>query len=764
MVPAVNLNRGHLRRKTLLLSIVLLLSLGLMVGSASRSAAAANPIVLENQQPGTDQWQLSRSGYQTANDASKQIKGYASATSVNKGEAITFYVSVNPAQSYTMDIYRIGWYQGLGGRFMQRIGPIGGSQQSACPINASTGLIECAWVPSYTFTVPTTWTSGIYFVLLTNSQNYQNYINFVIRDDSRVSDLLYQESVATFQAYNNYPNDGSGKSLYEYNSYGANTIAGTTRAVKVSFDRPYLKSGDGGLLTWEIYFVRWLERSGYDATYSTDIDTHANGERLLNHKAFLSVGHDEYWSKAMVDSAERARDLGVNLGFFGANGVSWQVRFEPATAAPNRVLVFYKEALDPVQGPTTTVRWRNPYLNRPEQRLIGIQSTAWLSPDIDQTVPYVVTNSSHWAYSGTGFRDGDSVPRVVGYETDRYMSEYPQPAYINSSYTLLSRSPVTNYSNNGAPDYSNSSIYQAPSGAWVFGAGTISWAWALDRAGMVDTRMQQTTANILNKFIVVSGTVPYAPSGFGATAVSASQINLTWTDNSTDETNFIVERALTSAFSSITSFTLPAGTTSSSDTGLAAGTTYYYRVKANNGAGSSPYSNVASATTQVASPPPASPPPASPPAVSWYLYDDQLRNNWANWSYSGTADFNSTSTPAFSGTKCISFQPTGSWAALQFGYSNGTFATTGYSSITFALKATQPNQKFGIFFNGGSSPFKKVSLDTYGSPPQGAWKVYTIPLSDLAASNTSVSDLEIQDWSGSTGPQFYVDQVSFSGN
>ena len=138
MAPATNLHGGHLRRKTLLLSIVLLLSLGLMVGSASRSTAAANPIVLENQQPGTDQWQLSRSGYQTGNDVSKQIKGYASATSVNKGEAITLYVSVNPAQSYTMDIYRIGWYQGLGGRFMQRIGPIGGSQQSACPINAST--------------------------------------------------------------------------------------------------------------------------------------------------------------------------------------------------------------------------------------------------------------------------------------------------------------------------------------------------------------------------------------------------------------------------------------------------------------------------------------------------------------------------------------------------------------------------------------------------------------------------------------------------
>ena len=142
------------------LSLVLLLSRGLAVGSPSRSTAADNPIVLENQQPGTDQWQLRRSGYHTAGDVDKQIKGYASATSVNKGESITFYVTVNPAQLFTMDIYRIGWYQGKGARLMQRIGPLAAGPQPACPINSGTGLMECGWAPSYTFTVPTTWTDG----------------------------------------------------------------------------------------------------------------------------------------------------------------------------------------------------------------------------------------------------------------------------------------------------------------------------------------------------------------------------------------------------------------------------------------------------------------------------------------------------------------------------------------------------------------------------------------------------------------------------
>src|SRR5207302_8185160 len=93
-----------------------------------------SPIVLENQQPGSGNWQLWLRGVPPADDAGKQIKGYASATSVNKGDSITFYVTVTPAQQYTMDVYRIGYYQGLGGRLLQSIGPLQGVVQPACPV------------------------------------------------------------------------------------------------------------------------------------------------------------------------------------------------------------------------------------------------------------------------------------------------------------------------------------------------------------------------------------------------------------------------------------------------------------------------------------------------------------------------------------------------------------------------------------------------------------------------------------------------------
>lgn len=467
-------------------------------------AVADNPITRENKLSGSNKWQLGLQGYQIADDAAQQIAGYASATSVNKNEEISFYITVTPVQTYTIDIFRVGWYDGRGGRRMQHVDAHQGTHQQDCPVDATSGMIACDWAPSYTLKVPNDWTSGIYLVVLTNAQKYQNHIIFVVRDDERKADFLFQQSVSTYQAYNNYPKmDQVGKSLYTFNSKGPATVADEARAVKVSFDRPY-NYGSGQLMNWEINFVRWLERSGYDVAYSTNLDTHTHGERLLNYKGFLSVGHDEYWSKEMYDAVEKARDGGVNLGFFGADAVYWQVRFEPSPkGVPNRVMVCYKDSnIDPVKGITASVLWRAPEVDRPEQRLMGVQYTSQIT-DTDRltnNAPYVVTNSDHWVYQGTGFKDGDTVPNLVGYESDRYMQNYPLPA--NKSFTLLAKSPFINTLNK--PDYSNAAIYQALSGAWVFSAGTTSWSWALDDYNdhkATDERIQKTTANILNTFV-----------------------------------------------------------------------------------------------------------------------------------------------------------------------------------------------------------------------------------------------------------------------
>jgi len=482
---------------------------GAIVGTAvggllSSCNSTGNAIVIENQQAGSSDWQMNRKNYWVSDDIKGQIKGYASSTSVNKGGQIDFHVTVNPAQKFTIDVYRMGWYNGQGGRLLQNIGPLDGITQPKPTPDPTTGLIDCNWPSSYTLTVPDTWTSGIYLAVLTNEKNYQNYIIFVVRDDASTAALLYQLSLTTYQAYNLYPDDKTtGKSLYS-SSYGAPIEAtGAQAAVKVSFNRPYSGgAGSGNFVNayptgdWDRHFVNWVEKSGYDVTYSTNLDTHQNRAALNNHRGFLSVGHDEYWSQQMYDAVESARDSGVHLAFFGSDTCYWQVRFEPdASNVPDRTMVCYKEARsDPVQDSTTTVEWRDPLLNRSEQGLVGVQYIAVVENYLN--TPYIVKNSSHWVYNGTGFADGDEVAGLVGYEVDRYFSEYSQPP--GTGYTLLSQSPVHRADN--TDDYSNSSIYKAPSGAWVFASGTNQWSWGLDMSGVVDSRIQQTTTNILNTF------------------------------------------------------------------------------------------------------------------------------------------------------------------------------------------------------------------------------------------------------------------------
>jgi len=490
---------------------------------SSIPAWGQNPIVVENQNPGSTNWNLTNTG----NDGVGQIKGYASAASINKGESITFFVSVNPAQTFTIDVFRLGWYGGSGGRLMQHVDALQGTQQATCPTDPTLGTVVCTWTPSFTLAVPGTWTSGVFVAVLTNAAGFQNCIIFVVRDDSRTADLLYQLGVNTLQAYNNWPNDNTtGKSLYNFNSFGATTITGTTRAAKVSFDRPYRDDGSGGFFywqLWDLHLIHWLEKNGYDVAYSTDLDTHLNGSRLLSFKGFISAGHDEYWSKAMYDNVQAARDNGVNLAFLGANAIYWQVRYEPSAAGvPNRILVCYKDpSIDPVQGPTTTVLWRDSNLGRPEQALMGVQFS---EENGSQNFPYVVSNSSSWVYGNTGFTDGSSVPGIVGYEWDRFDSNYPSPPAVAGSWTLLGNSPTV--TDAGRADSSNSSIYQAQSGAWVFATGTMSWSSGLSASGLADPRIQQATTNVFNRFITGTAPTSFAlavtKSGTGTGTVTSS--------------------------------------------------------------------------------------------------------------------------------------------------------------------------------------------------------------------------------------------------
>ena len=197
-----------------------------------------------------------------------------------------------------------------------------------------------------------------------------------MRDDASRSDLLFQTSDTTWQAYNQY----GGNSLYTGSPAG--------RAYKVSYNRPFTTRGTGAedwLFNAEYPMVRWLEANGYDVSYTTGVDSDRRGGLIQQHKTFLSVGHDEYWSGGQRTNVEAARDAGVNLAFFSGNEVFWKTRWEPSidgSGTAYRTLVSYKEThanakLDPQDPPTWTGTWRDPRFSppadggRPENALTG---------------------------------------------------------------------------------------------------------------------------------------------------------------------------------------------------------------------------------------------------------------------------------------------------------------------------------------------------------------------------------------------------------
>lgn len=424
------------------------------------------------------------SGYQIASDIGRQVKGYASATSVDVGQAITLFASVEPAQPLKIDLYRLGWYGGRGGRLMRAGNWLPGLSQPGCPIDTVKGLRICHWLPSLQLTVPTDWVSGIYLAVLTSSDHFQNAVPFVVRADTSSASIIYVQPVTTYQAYNYWPIGAGGRSLY-----------GGPRSVAVSFDRPYYGLGVGrSFFEFEEPFVAWLERAGYDVTYATSIDLDLQGAALLErHRVMVVAGHDEYWTVGMRAAATTARDHGVSLAFFAANNVYWQARLEPASdGRPDRVLICYRNAVvDPEPSlALKTVRWRDAPVNQPEQSLLGAEYTNQVAGRAD----WVVADAGSWVYLGTRLANGDRIPGLVFGESDRVV---PLPSSGSTlTVSILSDSPYL--TRHRSQDRSQAVVYQAASGAWIFDAGTFGWAGALNPFGSPDRRVDRITRNLLD--------------------------------------------------------------------------------------------------------------------------------------------------------------------------------------------------------------------------------------------------------------------------
>jgi hypothetical protein len=480
----------------------LVLSALLPLGPGARPAAAdPNPVVAENQRPGVgpEAWDLPQPSVPA-------IEGFTTDISYQRGETVSFKIKTE-VRSYRIDVYRVGYYGGKGARQVASLSPPAPpAPQPAC----TTLPVDCsAWSVSATWPIPADAVSGIYLAKLVRTDGLPGgagHIVFVVRDDRRPSAVLMQTSDTTWQAYNSW--GGPRSSLYD-------------GGVRVSYDRPLISrqfEPTNSLFGPEISMVRFLERNGFDVSYTSGVDTARRGGELLKHKVFLSVGHDEYWSGEQRASVEAARGAGVHLAFFSGNEVFWKTRWESGY----RVMVCYKQTTyaretDP-QGFTGT--WRDARGRtaedpaRPENELTGTLFAVNHTGDRQILVPEEEGRMRLWRNTPLASqpRCGASLlrPRVLGQEWDQEEDNgFRPPGLVRLSSTFAHRVPALFGPGTDAPgSFFNEvsgrathhmTLYRHGSGALVFGAGTIKWAHGLDLnpwGGRASLEMQQAAVNL----------------------------------------------------------------------------------------------------------------------------------------------------------------------------------------------------------------------------------------------------------------------------
>jgi Domain of unknown function (DUF4082)/Bacterial Ig-like domain/Bacterial Ig domain len=529
-------------RSVIAMAALCLLGAGLATGSAGGAvdpcAPLINPVACENSKPGTPKstWDVSGAGTST-------IQGFATNISVNRGQTVQFKIKT-PATAYRLDVYRMGYYGGNGARLVATVAPSAALPQTqpACANHAATGLIDCSnWKVSASWAVPSTAVSGIYFAKLvrTDGTAGSSHVFFVVRNDASTSPLLFQTSDTTWEAYNAY----GGNSLYTGSPAG--------RAYKVSYDRPFSTRGptaEDWVFNAEYPMVRWLEANGYDVSYMAGVDTARSGALIKNHKVFMSVGHDEYWSGDQRANVEAARNAGVNLAFFSGNESFWKTRWESDDAGSAfRTLVTYKEThanavIDPADPPVWTGSWRDPRFSppadggRPENALSGtifmVNGSTSRADSIK--VPAAFRSLRFWRNTSVASLAAGATKTMpagtLGYEWDSDLDNGARPAgliRLSSATYAITSDLLLDYGStfgNGSVTH-NLTLYRAPSGALVFGAGTVQWAWGLDadhdRAGApVDPDMKQATVNLLADMGAQPGTLQ---AGLVAATASADK-------------------------------------------------------------------------------------------------------------------------------------------------------------------------------------------------------------------------------------------------
>jgi hypothetical protein len=481
-----------------------------------REHVVNHPIFLENLKPGTENW------LETNYALGLEIAAFMSAESINKGESIDIKASVITPGNIKFEVYRLGYYGGVGGRLVEQADNIAAVKQSIANeiVDSQTKLVRYNWAKTYTITTNNTWITGCYMVKLTDKNtNRQCLAFFILRDDSLKSDIIYKFGFATHLAYNTFSYDGINRK---------STYSDGERALKITHDRPWeantynVNSPNSNPLRWEVNTIRWLEKNNYRVSYCGGQDIDKQGSNFVKkYRVFMNSGHDEYWSFKEYKAIKEAIKAGVNVISLSANTCYWNIKWN----ADYRTADLYKKN-DPLAGGVvsnyiadtfnapSTYRFRDQELlgktfNRCQIKgECGLLGVGYIGDIGNIYGGYALTvKKNHSVFRGTGLTVGSKLNKLLGYEWD-HIDPDPQaqpqtktgtPNFLDSiifESTIPDSIPGTsNVSQSFLGDLPLEAVqtaqgvyFTAPSGARVFCVGSIQTSWGLDSWGVAPPR------------------------------------------------------------------------------------------------------------------------------------------------------------------------------------------------------------------------------------------------------------------------------------
>jgi hypothetical protein len=467
----------------------------------------SSAVIAENDRPGTTTWRIGV-------HHRRYIEGFADTTDAVEGQQVSLYVSTI-ARSFTVTAYRMGWYQGKGGREVWRSAPIPGKVQPACPVTPQVNMVSCDnWSRSARVRITSAFVPGDYLLKLVGSGDQQSYVLLTIsQPTSHAAYILIGRSM-TEEGWNNF----GGYDFYDGErpcTFGTTPGAypACNRSRIVSFDRPYAENnGAEDFLTEELPLVEFAEEHGLDVTYTTDVAVSEQPALLFGHRAILSLAHDETWTYPELAGLQKAITKGENVAFFSAAAIVRHARLQASPLGPAREVVDYRDAdEDPLNGKAspeevTGNTWLQPPTDYSVTAVIGELYSGYLDPG--SAVPFVVTDASSWLFSGTGLHNGSQIPEVIASDIDHVSPGYPMPGDLE----VLGHSPVplsqatTDDGEWGDYTYSDMTYYTDPkSGAGVFDSGTVNWITTLNECPMTQKSCpskltSKITGNLLHLF------------------------------------------------------------------------------------------------------------------------------------------------------------------------------------------------------------------------------------------------------------------------